>query len=81
MRISISEKLMRQSEYLSRAEALTKILSHPRFEIYAPWFITGKTIPHEGQVTPPLNPPPITMLIQRRNPNENKRKTCRYSGS
>ncbi|MBD2806438.1 helix-turn-helix domain-containing protein [Xenorhabdus szentirmaii] len=35
-------------------DVVTKILSHPRFEKYALWFVTGKTAPEVGQVAPAL---------------------------
>ncbi|CBJ91154.1 Repressor protein C (fragment) [Xenorhabdus nematophila ATCC 19061] len=38
-------------------DIVTKILSHPRFEKYALWFVTGKTIPKGGQVAPALFDP------------------------
>ncbi|EMZ5860589.1 TPA: helix-turn-helix domain-containing protein [Yersinia enterocolitica] len=35
-------------------EVVTKILSHPRFEKYTLWFITGKIAPESGQIAPAL---------------------------
>ncbi|MGG2143488.1 helix-turn-helix transcriptional regulator [Symbiopectobacterium sp. RP] len=33
---------------------ITKILSHPLFEKYTLWFITGKIAPDSGQIAPVL---------------------------
>ncbi|MBD2811387.1 helix-turn-helix transcriptional regulator [Xenorhabdus sp. Vera] len=38
-------------------DIVTKILSHPRFEKYALWFVTGKTVPEIGQIAPALYDP------------------------
>ncbi|OKP03900.1 helix-turn-helix domain-containing protein [Xenorhabdus eapokensis] len=38
-------------------DVVTKILSHPRFEKYALWFVTGKTAPEIGQIAPALFDP------------------------
>ncbi|MEG1466301.1 MAG: helix-turn-helix transcriptional regulator [Hafnia sp.] len=38
-------------------DIVTKILSHPRFEKYALWFVTGKTAPEVGQIAPALYNP------------------------
>ncbi|TBL56858.1 helix-turn-helix transcriptional regulator [Hafnia paralvei] len=38
-------------------DIVTKILSHPRFEKYALWFVTGKTAPEVGQIAPALYDP------------------------
>ncbi len=39
---------------IPNAEIITTIISHPRFEKYALWFVTGKTAPEVGQVAPAL---------------------------
>lgn len=44
-------------EAIPKGDMIIKILSHPRFEKYALWFITGKTIPTEGQIAPALYNP------------------------
>ncbi|MGQ7804059.1 helix-turn-helix domain-containing protein [Hafnia alvei] len=41
-------------ESTPKGDILTMILSHPMFEKYALWFVTGKTIPTEGQIAPAL---------------------------
>ncbi|WP_338803350.1 helix-turn-helix transcriptional regulator [Xenorhabdus griffiniae] len=38
-------------------DVVTKILSHPRFEKYALWFVTGKTALGIGQIAPALFDP------------------------
>ncbi|MBD2811386.1 helix-turn-helix transcriptional regulator [Xenorhabdus sp. Vera] len=42
---------------IPNAEIITSIISHSRFEKYALWFVTGKTIPKGGQVAPALFDP------------------------
>ncbi|MGK5614219.1 helix-turn-helix domain-containing protein [Proteus mirabilis] len=39
------------------ADVITSIISHPRFEKYALWFITGKIAPEAGQIAPALYDP------------------------
>ncbi|TXE26900.1 helix-turn-helix domain-containing protein [Serratia ureilytica] len=39
---------------IPNAEVIEKILSHPRFEKYAFWFMTGKTAPESGLIAPAL---------------------------
>ncbi|MHB2063508.1 helix-turn-helix transcriptional regulator [Serratia marcescens] len=39
---------------IPNAEVIEKILSHPRFEKYTMWFITGKAAPQAGQIVPAL---------------------------
>lgn len=36
------------------ADVIAKILSHPQFEKYTLWFITGKIAPEAGQIAPAL---------------------------
>ncbi|WP_237386186.1 XRE family transcriptional regulator [Xenorhabdus sp. Sc-CR9] len=45
------------SKTIPNAAVITKILSHPKFEKYSLWFITGKTIPEVGQIAPALYDP------------------------
>ncbi|WP_338804830.1 helix-turn-helix transcriptional regulator [Xenorhabdus griffiniae] len=42
---------------IPNAEIITSIISHPRFEKYALWFVTGKTAPEIGQIAPALFDP------------------------
>ncbi|MEQ1966460.1 helix-turn-helix transcriptional regulator [Xenorhabdus nematophila] len=42
---------------MPNAEIITSIISHPRFEKYALWFVTGKTAPEIGQIAPALFDP------------------------
>ncbi|CDL84580.1 helix-turn-helix domain-containing protein [Xenorhabdus cabanillasii] len=42
---------------MPNAEIITSIISHPRFEKYALWFVTGKTAPEIGQIAPALYDP------------------------
>lgn len=42
---------------IPNADVITSIISHPRFEKYALWFITGKTAPESGQIAPVLYDP------------------------
>ncbi|MBD2785669.1 helix-turn-helix transcriptional regulator [Xenorhabdus sp. DI] len=42
---------------IPNAEIITAIISHPRFEKYTLWFVTGKTAPEVGQVAPALFDP------------------------
>ncbi|CNH17777.1 phage repressor protein C [Yersinia intermedia] len=41
-------------EAIPRTDVIMKILSHPRFEKYALWFMTGKIAPESGQIAPAL---------------------------
>ncbi|MGK5615106.1 helix-turn-helix domain-containing protein [Proteus mirabilis] len=38
------------------SDAIVKILSHPRFEKYTLWLMTGKTNEIVGQIAPSLSP-------------------------
>ncbi|MEG1690108.1 MAG: helix-turn-helix transcriptional regulator [Hafnia sp.] len=40
-------------------DVISRILSHPRFEKYALWFVTGKTAPDAGQIAPALFDPSL----------------------
>ncbi|MCC8380803.1 helix-turn-helix transcriptional regulator [Xenorhabdus sp. PB30.3] len=42
------------SKTIPNADVMTNILSHPRFEKYSLWFITGKTMPEVGLIAPAL---------------------------
>lgn len=42
---------------IPNADVITSIISHPRFEKYALWFVTGKTAPEAGQIAPALYDP------------------------
>lgn len=42
---------------IPNADVITSIISHPRFEKYALWFVTGKTAPEAGQIAPALYAP------------------------
>lgn len=42
---------------IPNTDVITQILSHPRFEKYALWFVTGKTAPEVGQIAPALYNP------------------------
>ncbi|WP_426576409.1 helix-turn-helix domain-containing protein [Xenorhabdus stockiae] len=42
---------------IPNAEVMTSILNHPRFEKYALWFVTGKTVQEAGQIAPALYDP------------------------
>ncbi|EOV8628848.1 helix-turn-helix domain-containing protein [Proteus mirabilis] len=44
-------------EAVPKADMIMKILTNPRFEKYALWFITGKTAPESGQIAPALYNP------------------------
>ncbi|MGQ7804058.1 helix-turn-helix domain-containing protein [Hafnia alvei] len=44
-------------EAIPKGDMIMKILSHPRFEKYALWFVTGKTAPEVGQIAPALYNP------------------------
>lgn len=35
---------------------LTLFMSHPRFQKYTLWLMTGQTAPAAGQIAPPLSP-------------------------
>ncbi|HEM7185918.1 MULTISPECIES: helix-turn-helix domain-containing protein [Providencia] len=39
------------------ADVITSIISNPKFEKYALWFITGKIAPEVGQIAPALYDP------------------------
>lgn len=39
------------------ADVITSIISNPRFEKYALWFVTGKIAPEVGQIAPALYDP------------------------
>lgn len=39
---------------IPNAEVIEQILSNPRFEKYALWFMTGKIAPESGQIAPAL---------------------------
>lgn len=41
-------------EAIPRTDVIMKILTHPRFEKYALWFMTGKIAPESGQIAPAL---------------------------
>ena len=43
-----------EDKTIPNAAVLEKILSHPRFEKYALWFMTGKIAPESGQIAPAL---------------------------
>ncbi|MBD2785670.1 XRE family transcriptional regulator [Xenorhabdus sp. DI] len=45
------------SKTIPNVDVITKILSHPKFEKYSLWFITGKTIPEVGLIAPALYDP------------------------
>ena len=36
------------------SEQLAKITTHPRFEKYALWLVTGKVAPESGQISPEI---------------------------
>ncbi|WP_279204248.1 helix-turn-helix domain-containing protein [Obesumbacterium proteus] len=36
------------------AEVITKMLCHPKFEKYSLWFVTGRTAPEVGLISPAL---------------------------
>ncbi|WP_279204246.1 helix-turn-helix domain-containing protein [Obesumbacterium proteus] len=42
---------------IPKGDMIMKILSHPRFEKYVLWFVTGKTAPEIGQIAPALYTP------------------------
>lgn len=42
---------------IPNTDVITSIISHPRFEKYALWFVTGKTAPDAGQIAPALYDP------------------------
>lgn len=39
------------------ADVITSIISNPKFEKYALWFVTGKIAPEVGQIAPALYDP------------------------
>ncbi len=39
---------------IPNAEVMMGVLSHPRFEKYTLWFMTGKIAPESGQIAPAL---------------------------
>ncbi|HGM5489876.1 TPA: helix-turn-helix domain-containing protein [Serratia fonticola] len=41
-------------EAIPKGDVIMKILSNPRFEKYALWFVTGKVAPESGQIAPVL---------------------------
>lgn len=43
-----------EGKTIPNALIITKILSHPLFEKYTLWFITGKVAPDSGQIAPAL---------------------------
>lgn len=50
-----SYRKMEQGEVTSiRSTELEKITTHPRFEKYALWLVTGKTAPKAGQISPDI---------------------------
>ncbi|MEM8325609.1 helix-turn-helix transcriptional regulator [Morganella morganii] len=55
---------------IPNADVITSIISHPRFEKYALWFVTGKTAPDAGQIAPALYDP------QNYEPPEEKNHEC-----
>ncbi|WP_426576408.1 helix-turn-helix domain-containing protein [Xenorhabdus stockiae] len=44
-------------EAIPKGDMIMKILSHPKFEKYTLWFVTGKTAPEVGQIAPVLYDP------------------------
>ncbi|MGJ0578087.1 helix-turn-helix domain-containing protein [Xenorhabdus bovienii] len=42
---------------IPNADVIISIISHPYFEKYALWFVTGKTAPESGQIAPALYDP------------------------
>ncbi|CAM3291414.1 Repressor protein C (fragment) [Xenorhabdus nematophila ATCC 19061] len=44
-------------EAIPKGDMIMKILSHPKFEKYTLWFVTGKTAPEVGQIAPALYDP------------------------
>lgn len=57
---------------IPNAEVMTQILNHPSFEKYTLWFITGKTIPTEGQIAPALYSP-LNYIPTEEREDEHKR--------
>lgn len=51
---------------IPNADVITSIISHPRFEKYALWFVTGKTAPEAGQIAPALYDPPNYELTEEK---------------
>ncbi|AXF78697.1 helix-turn-helix domain-containing protein [Erwinia tracheiphila] len=41
-------------EAIPKGDVLMKIISHPKFEKYTLWFMTGKIAPEAGQIAPVL---------------------------
>lgn len=61
-----------EGKSIPNAEIVLRLLSLPPFEKYALWFVTGKTIPTEGQIAPALYNP-LNYIPTEEHEDEHKR--------